>query len=200
MLRLDVIYMTPIDIYQVCDDPVLPFTNQGLHARRGAKHFRPMKADERPPTGSKQQHCFYDIHNQYVMIPGFASYPANDRLIIGPHDGVKIWATQRWDLYEQHVQYMLTHKTYTSPDYGLHDEGLVGYTLLPKIENDLQYKVMMDRHMYFFRVRADGAIWLIDSPYEERETTERVLLETLLGRNCTQAYKPAQMKCPPPVH
>jgi hypothetical protein len=207
MLRLDVIYMTPIDIYRVCDDPVLPFTQQSVDERRGSTFRNPLLRKDRKERHGCLNH-FYDIHNQYVVIPGFASYPVNDRLIIGPYDAVKVWATQRWNLYEQHVRYLQANRNddddvTSAVPFGLHDESVVGYTILPTIEKNLRYKVMMDRRMYFLRVRADGSIWILDSPYNGK-VTEKDKLEALLKRKCTDPYEVPkiiasgrwQLKCP----
>jgi hypothetical protein len=62
---------------------------------------------------------------------------------------------------------------------------------------------MMDRYMYFLRIRADGSIWILDSPYDGK-VTEKAKLEKLFHRKCTNPYKIQnviasgkwQMKCP----
>jgi hypothetical protein len=199
MLRLDVIYMTPIDIYKVSNDPVLPLSQKSVDERKGSSFWNPMKE---PYLSTTNHNYFYDVNNHNVIIPGFASFPVNDRLIIGPYRAVQIWAAKRWNLYQQHVQYLLQNNI-TGVPYGLHDESFVGYTVLPTIENTLRYAVMMDRYMYFLRIRADGSIWILDSPYDGK-VTEKAKLEKLFHRKCTNPYKIQnviasgkwQMKCP----
>jgi len=67
MLRNDVMYVTPIDIYKLSN-------NQR------------------------------DVENTHVVIPDWANYPINDRMIAGPYDAVKIWATERFQRIESHVR------------------------------------------------------------------------------------------------
>lgn len=43
----------------------------------------------------------FDSRNRHVVVPGFARYPANDRMIYGNVEGVKIWATRRFSLVEE---------------------------------------------------------------------------------------------------
>ena len=81
MFRLDVVYITLIDIYKV---PSEPAAQQGL----------------KPgwiPTYHVTNLYFYDVQNRHAVIPAFVSHPVNDRMIYGPYAAVKIWAAERWE-------------------------------------------------------------------------------------------------------
>jgi hypothetical protein len=80
MLRSDVMYVTPMDIYPLDNDS---------HGKTDA--------------GA-------DLENRYAVVPAFSKYPVNDRMIYGPHAAVKIWAAERFARLETHVQLMLKDK------------------------------------------------------------------------------------------
>jgi hypothetical protein len=115
MLRSDVFYATPIDIYQ---------TNKTHTSNRDA------------------------------VLPGFAMYPVNDRMIYGPYDAVKIWATERFQRIDDHVQKV-------QPGIGMHSERFLNGSILPAIRES-GTKVVINPDICFFRVRADETIWISD--------------------------------------
>jgi len=45
-----------------------------------------------------------DNKNEYFVIPNFAKWPVNDRMIYGPHKAVEVWAMQRFKLIENRVK------------------------------------------------------------------------------------------------
>jgi hypothetical protein len=98
-----------------------------------------------------------DSNNSHVVIPGFCRYPVSDRLIYGPSKAVKIWATERFDRMEAHVQWILHNKT----GLGLHSETFVRWALLEPIK-ELGFRVEEHPTMCFFRARADETIWWTD--------------------------------------
>jgi hypothetical protein len=51
-------------------------------------------------------------------IPNFGKYPVSDRAIYGPAAAVKIWATQRFNKLEKHMQFIRNHDL----GWGLHLE------------------------------------------------------------------------------
>lgn len=123
MLRSDVMYVTPIHIWE-----------------------------------RQHSHQPLDIHNQYAVVPGFGRYPVSDRMIYGPAAAVKIWATQRFDLLEQHVQYILEN----DPGWGLHSERFVNYTLFPTMRKLTGVTIVEHDTLCFFRARSDETVWIQD--------------------------------------
>jgi hypothetical protein len=140
------------------------------------------------PTGGR------DANNSVVVIPGFGRYPVSDRLVYGPADAVKIWATERFERMEPHVQWVLHH----NPRFGLHSEIFVRRALLEPIRG-LGFRVEEHPTMCFFRARADESIWTSDCSQaalpsvsagleEEDEETGLVVVvdrvERILRRTC----------------
>ena len=78
MLRADVVFLTPIDIWDTGD------------GNRNINGSDVLINDS--------------LKNDHVVIPSFARYPVNDRAICGNAQGVKIWATARWGGFAQHVE------------------------------------------------------------------------------------------------
>ncbi|KAL3924984.1 MAG: hypothetical protein SGILL_000708 [Bacillariaceae sp.] len=195
MLRLDVVYMTPIDIYKVPNDPT-PNT-YGVRSTEKGSFWKNGLAG---PI-QRSDYYFYDLRNNHAVIPGFASFPINDRLIMGPYDAVKIWACDRWKWMEYYVETVLK-KRKNLAKFGLHDERFIANVVVPKIRKLTSVRVMVDRNMYFFRVRADGSIWILDCPFQDARFKEPKKLELLLGRSCLPVQKssnpvaPFYVKCP----
>ena len=188
MFRLDVVYITPIDIYRVPNEPA---AQQGTKSRW-------------IPTNNITDYYFYDVQNCHAVIPAFASFPVNDRMIYGPYAAVKIWAAERWERYQHHVFTVLpTYKSEAGA--GLHDERMIKYSIIPAIRNEVDVEVMEDRSLYFLRVRANGNIWMEDSSKgtnDERKIV-KTKLELSLQRNCGDPFqiKPSDRQykiiCPP---
>jgi hypothetical protein len=197
MLWLDVVYMTPIDIFKVPDDPS-PYNF--WNGKPDSEGSNPTWKRKGPVNNS--DYYFFDIQNRHAVIPAFASYPVNDRMIYGPHAAVKIWATERWDRYHHHVLEILP--THAEESYGLHDERLIAYTVIPAIRTETRTEVMKDRNLYFLRVRANGNMWMGDSPYDENLVV-KAKLEELLKVNCSEPFTVmglpesavSQINCPP---
>jgi hypothetical protein len=119
MLRNDVMYMTPFDIYKRGINTTIDKTN-----------------------------------NTDVLIPNWARFPINDRMIYGPHDAVRVWATERFERLETHV------RNY-EPGWGMHSERFLEAAIFPAIKA-LGYGVVTDPDICFFRARADGSTWITD--------------------------------------
>jgi hypothetical protein len=77
MLRSDVMYATPIDIYRLDNE------------------------------NNNDTDVLFDRENRYAVVPAFAKHPVNDRMIYGPYAAVKIWAAERFARLETHVQSIL---------------------------------------------------------------------------------------------
>ena len=153
MLRLDVFYATPIDIYQI------------------------------DSKGTK------DTLNQFAVLPAFGKHPVNDRMIYGPYQAVKIWATERFQRIEEHV------RTY-EPGYGMHSERFLNHSILPAMKQT-GIRVRENPNICFMRVRADESIWTWDCNLSSHRTrrnktrgmgkiNKKTLIEGILQRNCTE--------------
>ena len=99
MLRLDVVYFRPIDIWKV---------GQGCHIDMFRKRKKCPKVDNRDSNNSTtsvggEDLQFIDHKNEYAVIPGFRNWPVNDRMIYGPYDAEKVWASERFERAQSHV-------------------------------------------------------------------------------------------------
>ena len=159
MLRNDVVYMTPIDIYET-------------------------------------QTFQYDTHNTIAVIPGFGRHPVSDRLIYGPRRAIQVWAAQRFQRLEDHVQWIQKH----DPGWGLHSERFVNYTLFAAIR-DLPVSIVEHDSICFFRARADASVWISDcdgapsvtlpsipQQLKEMGPSKKDVLEQILKRQCGQVF------------
>jgi hypothetical protein len=138
-----------------------------------------------------------DAHNQFVSVPDWARFPINDRMVYGPYDAIKIWATERFDRLETHV---LTYE----PGYGLHNERFLNHSIFPPIR-DLGYTVVGNPQLCFLRARADGSVWINDcaTRYGAAEgfrnlNTAQTLVEKLVGHPCLRSkfrQRTVQIQC-----
>ena len=87
-----------------------------------------------------------DKNNEAAVIPGFAMFPVNDRMIYGPYAAVKIWATERFRRIDDHVQKVEPGGNNVPPPHGgddhhaflLHDGRVL-------IDQDLEGRYYYDR-------------------------------------------------------
>lgn len=155
MLRNDVMYVTPFDVYQLSNN-------------------------ER------------DVENDHFVIPDWANYPINDRMVAGPYDAVKIWATERFRRIENHVRNYL-------PGWGMHSERYLNFTIVPAMLNaSSRYTMDQNPNICFLRARADGSVWIQDCYDSFSCDMEPVVLQLLAkyhnmansssdgGINCTR--------------
>ncbi|GKY94339.1 hypothetical protein MPSEU_000399800 [Mayamaea pseudoterrestris] len=153
MMRSDVVYMTPIDIFLKADGGI-------------------------------------DIGNNEVVIPYFASYPVNDRLIYGPRDAVVTWATGRFGRMDSHANATL----HIPREYGwsMHPERFVANEILPAI---LENGFHVTRHptLCLLRARPGNVVWAQDCHTAPRNAViinsglvVEDTLASILGRNCTR--------------
>ena len=151
MLRNDVVYVTPFDIYK-----------RGINTP-------------------------IDKNNSDVIVPNWARFPVNDRMIYGPHDGVKIWATERFGRLEDHVL------TYEEAGYGMHSERFLEHSIFPAIRSK-GYGFYQDLDICFFRTRVDGSTWINDcatrngaaAGFRYRIDTQK-LVQDLVGHECVKS-------------
>jgi hypothetical protein len=161
MLRADVMYVTPIDIYRLDNGH-----NNDTYAGAGAG-------------------ALFDRENRVAVVPSFAKYPVNDRMIYGPHAAVKIWAAERFARLETHVQALLKD----NPGYGMHSERFLSITIFPAIRQ-AGIEIHENPRLCFFRVRSDETVWVSDcDPGGSDITMRKKMVERLSGRQCGKAIK-----------
>ena len=159
MLRSDVVYMTPVDIYRTANGAL-------------------------------------DQDNQVAVIPGFAKYPVNDRLVYGPAEAVKVWASERFERMDEHVN----RTFYTNEGYGLHSEQFVAQALLSTIR-EKGFTVEEHPSLCMFRARPGGLVWYRDCDKSPGNRVAKALgsdvrsvLQAVLGRNCSAGTR-AVIRC-----
>ncbi|KAG7371343.1 hypothetical protein IV203_019913 [Nitzschia inconspicua] len=135
MMRSDVVYITPVDVFAI------PTTESP-----GSSSITDMS------NGKSMD----SAHSDVVIIPDFAKYPINDRMIIGPYDAVKLWATERFLRIDHYATKV------APPGTAMHSETFLNDTILTSIRSDLHLPIYEDPWLCFLRVRADGAIWIED--------------------------------------
>ncbi len=137
-----------------------------------------------------------DDRNEIVAVPNWARFPINDRMVYGPHDAVRIWATERFDRLETHV------RTY-EPGYGLHSERFLNHSIFPAIR-ERGYPVVANPEICFFRARADGSAWINDCVTRDgaalgfRAADTQAMVEALVGHPCVRSKfnkKTVQLHC-----
>ena len=171
MIRSDVMYVTSVDIFDGgCEHnrcPIKNYSNLGVI----------------PP---------FQHPSDKVVIPGFARWKRNDRMIYGPYDAVKIWSTTRFENLDEHVQFIKGVRY----GFGMHSESFVEYNLLPNIGSK-GYQIVEHSHLCFFRVRVDESVWWDDcavqalktvaAPFRSRRR-KRKIIENILGRPCRSIF------------
>lgn len=140
-MRNDVIYLTPIDIYKI-----------------------PAAVKNATATVRKEDDF---STNAAAVIPNFANWPVNDRLIYGPYSAVKIWASQRFARIEDYSK-----DPSAIPGKVMHPETFLNASILQtiketQVDTNRNLRVLEDEWMCFLRVRADGAIWIEDCDPEK---------------------------------
>jgi len=137
MFRSDCLYVTPIDIASLGKRPL-----NGNNKKYGAG---------KPSTSIVPR---YDVDNRYFVSSSFALYPVNDRMVYGPYEAVKVWATKRFDLVEEAARLQVT------PGYTMHSERFLNCTIFPAMEA-AGYEHASNDDVCFLRTRV-GQIALVD--------------------------------------
>jgi hypothetical protein len=151
MLRSDVAFVTPVNIYSVKGD-----------------------------VTSKEM-----IHRTAV-VPGFAKWPVNDRMIYGPAPAVRIWAAERFRRIDQHVRIIAK----SHPGHGMQDEYFLDETIFPAIHS-LGIDIVEDESLCFLRTRVDESLWVNDCGIvDENQRT----IESLIKRPCRMSRLDENLK------
>ena len=126
-----------------------------------------------------------DLENHFAVVPGFGKHPVNDRMIYGPFDAVKVWATKRFELLEEHI------RTYEPQGYGMHSERFMNHTLLPAIAKMTGVSVKENIDTCFYRVRPGDSLIMSDCNDHDGGSTrgigkvnEQARAEAVLDRLC----------------
>jgi hypothetical protein len=127
-----------------------------------------------------------DTQNNHAVLAPFSQMPVNDRMIYGPYEAVKIWATKRFELIETRV------KLRQDPGYEMHSERFLNATVLPEIEK-IGVELHVNRDICFVRTRADISALVNDCSIggftrNWKGVDRKALVEQIVGRNCS-SYK-----------
>ena len=129
----------------------------------------------------------YDYHNQFAVIPGFARFPVSDRMMYGPTEAVRIWATQRFERLDHHIS------TYEFEGYGMHSERYMEHEILPAIENETGHEVIENVDICFYRTRAADSVLISDCSHPKGGTVRGIedidqvaLVESIVHLKCIQ--------------
>jgi hypothetical protein len=126
-----------------------------------------------------------------VTVPDFGKHPVSDRIIYGPREAVKIWATERFSHLDSHVKFILEN----DPGWGMHSERFINYTIFPLIREITQ--IRPHPTICFFRARADQSVWVSDCYGASSNVAAASILENLRGRNLRDVVQDAVgHKCP----
>ena len=114
-----------------------------------------------------------------MVIVVFAQHPVNDRMIYGPFQGVKIWATKRFSQEKKYVGLVM------------HSESFMVSHIFPAI---LQWRggaiknIVKNPDICFIRTRADESVMIGDCvhpegsfPFIETKTS----IERIAKKSCT---------------
>ncbi len=126
-----------------------------------------------------------DSRNNHVVVAGFAQMPVNDRMIYGNYEGVKIWATQRFQLIEERAI------ARQEPGYVMHSERFLNYTVIPVIKA-AGYSLDINNDICFVRTRPDESAMISDCTTKSGSTRGweqvniKARLENIIQKNCTK--------------
>jgi hypothetical protein len=126
-----------------------------------------------------------DKNNELAIIPGFAKHPVNDRMIYGPINAVRIWATERFHLLEEYVKY------HAEDGYGMHPERFLNHSIFPRISSETGVEVFENVDICFYRVRAGDSLVISDCDDKDGGSTrgielvdEQDRIENIIDRLC----------------
>jgi len=127
----------------------------------------------------------YDYDNSYAIVPAFAKHPMNDRMMYGPADAVKIWATERFERLEHHVA------THQLEGYGMHSERFLAHEILSAIKRETGHEIIENADICFYRTRASDRVMITDcsiggSTRGILDLNQVKLVEDLVNRPCKQ--------------
>jgi len=114
-------------------------------------------------------------------------------MIYGPARAVEIWASQRFKLFERHID--LIEKT--DPGWGFHPEMFLHLTIFPRIRSS-GFGIVEHDTICFFRARSDETVWFLDCDKESKKSVvanlpssnegTRKLVSSVIGHNCSSKF------------
>jgi hypothetical protein len=160
MFRADVMYLTPIDI-------------ASLDSNHQHQNYQ----------GESAEATTTDTQNNHAVLAPFAQMPVNDRMIYGPYEAVKIWATKRFELIDERA------RLGRDPGFEMHSERFLNASILPEIEK-LGVEITINRDICFCRTRADMSAMVSDCTQGGqtrgwKKVDKKGLVESIVGRNCS---------------
>lgn len=174
MFRVDVVYVTPIDIWKNPITGTLDYDNRIAVIPGFAKY----------PVNDSTSRLVGFIRLPRAMI-GDSLFLSNafSGMIYGPAQAVGMWASRRFDLIHYHVHQRKTQRK----GMGIHSEYFLNEVILPFIRR-LNVTVNEDPNVCFLRSRADETLWLNDCS-GNRHSYNRFarLVEETIERRCKQS-------------
>eukprot|EP00980_Cylindrotheca_fusiformis_P016727 scaffold5030_cov53-Cylindrotheca_fusiformis.AAC.3 len=165
MFRNDVMFLTPIDIF---------------HLGSGSKNTN--------NQNDQNNHPIWDEGNNHFVIPDFANHPVNDRMVYGPYEAVKIWATKRFQLIEERA------KIPAFAGRVLHSERFLKHSIIPRMEKVVSSDKVLNPDICFVRTRPNsvaiyndcilGKTTNISSSFQEEEQYWIQQIEEIYGQPC----------------
>ncbi|KAL3909913.1 MAG: hypothetical protein SGILL_007900, partial [Bacillariaceae sp.] len=133
-----------------------------------------------------------DTRNRFFVTAPFALYPVNDRMVYGPYEAVKVWATKRFDLLEERA------KLQTEPGYTMHSERFMKGSVFPAMEM-LGYEQAVNPDICFSRTRADESTLVTDcvtagTTRNWSGVNSKSLVESIVGKRCKSFQMGAKWK------
>ena len=192
IFRIDVFYATPIDIFHYSNRSVgLPTTTTEKTKKQKATTTeattttaKKATATKTTTTKTKLEGKVYDVDNRVAVIPGFARFPVNDRMMYGPYDAVKVYASRRFELLPRLIEKKVK----------LHSETFLQRIVFPEIfqlhkanstttttsswqsssepQHRLPLSIYEDDNICFVRARADESVWINDCTRGVGQTTQ----------------------------
>lgn len=111
----------------------------------------------------------------------------NDRMMYGPTEAVRIWATQRFERLDYHIS------TYEFEGYGMHSERYMEHEILPAIQNETGHEVIENVDICFYRTRAADSVLISDCSHPTGGTVRGIedidqvaLVESTVHLKCIQ--------------
>jgi hypothetical protein len=133
------------------------------------------------------QQAIMDTRNRFFVTAPFALYPVNDRMVYGPYEAVKVWATKRFDLVEERANQQ------SEPGYTMHSERFMNASIFVAMKQ-LGYQQATNPDICFSRTRADESTIVSDCSMAGTARNWKIgnslaLVESIVGKKC----KPFQM-------
>eukprot|EP00934_Nitzschia_sp_Nitz4_P000664 Nitzschia sp. Nitz4//scaffold109_size72162//45964//48252//NITZ4_005851-RA/size72162-processed-gene-0.32-mRNA-1//-1//CDS//3329532778//664//frame0 len=125
-----------------------------------------------------------DSRNDHVVTATFGMNPVNDRMVYGPFQAVKVWATQRFEMIDDWA------KQEEAKGWVMHSERFLNGSIFPKIES-MGVSMNVNKDICFVRTRADVSVLVSDCHIGGitrgwMEVDRRAVVEGILGHNCTR--------------